>query len=84
MNESEKPRLVVYVGNTLQKGLLRRFSVFREGEYPPAISALRAKSPALRGLFLPVEKLSEARKRVRTKGDILNTFVSRVPKELEK
>ncbi len=84
MNKPKNPQLVVYVGNTLLKGLLRQFSVFREGEYPPAISSLLAKSPSLRGLFLPVEKLSEARKRVRTKGDILNTFVSRVHKELEK
>ena len=80
--KKKPPRKVVYVGPTLKRGLLRQYAVFWDGEYPASIQELRNKSPAVRGLFLPVESLTEARRRVRTKGDLLNTFVSRIQKEL--
>lgn len=75
---------VVYVGPTLKRGLLGRYMVFRDGEFPEAIQELRKKSPALRGLFVPVTMLASARQRVATKGDILNTYVTRLRDELTK
>lgn len=74
---------VVYVGPTLKKGLLSRYTVFRDGEFPQSIQELREKSPALRGLFVPVLMLASARQRVATKGDILNTYVTRLRDELK-
>lgn len=74
---------VVYVGPTLKRGLLSRYAVFRDGQYPKAIQELREKSPAVRGLFVPVSMLSSARQRVRTKGDILNIYITRLRDELK-
>lgn len=74
---------VIYVGPTLKKGLLSRYTVFRDGEFPKSIQELREKSPALRGLFVPVSMLASARRRVATKGDILNTYVTRLRDELK-
>ena len=76
-------RRVAYVGPTLKRGLLIRNAVFRDGEYPEAIKALREKSPALRGLFVPVDELADARRRIATKGDILHTYVARLSNELK-
>ena len=76
-------RRVVYVGPTLKQGLLARFSVFKDGEFPEAIKTLREKSPALRGLFVPVEKLADARRRITAKGDILHTYAARLSTELK-
>ena len=74
---------VIYVVPTLKKGLLSRYTVFRDGEFPKSIQELREKSPALRGLFVPVSMLASARQRVATKGDILNTYVTRLRDELK-
>lgn len=74
---------VVYVGPTLKRGLLSRYAVFRDGQYPKAIQELREKSPAVRGLFVPVSMLTSARQRVATKGDILNLYVTRLRDELK-
>lgn len=76
-------RRVAYVGPTLAQGLLTRFAVFKDGEFPKAIQALRDKSPALRGLFVPVDSLAAARRRIETKGDILHTYAARLAKELK-
>lgn len=76
-------RRVAYVGPTLRRGLLRSGTVFLDGEFPKPIEDMRAKSPALRGLFVPVEELSAARQRVQIKGDLLNAFVARLNKELK-
>lgn len=74
---------VVYVGPTIKRGLLTRYTVFRDGGFPASIQELREKSPALRGLFVPVSMLASARVRVKTKGDILNTYVTRLSDELK-
>ena len=74
---------VVYVGPSIQHGLLPAHTIFKDGTFPPAVQALRDKSPALRGLFLPVSRLADARIRIRKKGDILNTFASRLKDELK-
>lgn len=74
---------VVYVGPTIKRGLLSRYAVFCDGQYPKAIQELREKSPAVRGLFVPVSMLSSARQRVRTKGDILNIYITRLRDELK-
>lgn len=42
---------VVYVGPTLKKGLLSRYTVFRGGEFPKSIQELREKAPRC-GAFL--------------------------------
>ena len=76
-------RRVVYIGPTLNRGLLKSGTVFLDGEFPKPIDDLRSKSPALRGLFVPVEELSVARQRVQNKGDLLNAFVARLNKELK-
>lgn len=76
-------RRVVYVGPTLKRGLLTRFAVYKDGEFPDAIQALREKSPALRGLFVPVDSLADARRRIETKGDILHTYAARLSNELK-
>ena len=47
-------RRVVYVGPTLKRGLLKRFAVYKDGEFPEEIQALREKSPALRGFRLAI------------------------------
>ena len=76
-------RRIVYVGPTLRRGLLKAFTVFRDGEYPAPIAKMREKSPALRGLFVPVTDLAEARRRVATKGDLLHAYVARLNQELK-
>lgn len=76
-------RRVVYVGPTLKRGLLKRFAVYKDGEFPEEIQALREKSPALRGLFVPVDELATARRRIATKGDILHTYAGRLQSELK-
>ncbi len=76
-------RRVAYVGPTLAQGLLPRFAVFKDGEFPEAVKALREKSPALRGLFVPVDQLAAARRRIETKGDILNAYAARLTNELK-
>ena len=79
-----KPTPMVYVGPTLPNGLLARFTVFSGGDYLPHIKELREKSPAFRGLFVPVSRLSQAKKDVETQGHILNLYARNVLKEINK
>ena len=76
-------RRVIYIGPTLDRGLLVQFAVFKDGEFPEAIEKLRAKSPALRGLFIPVESLADSRRRINTRGDILHAYAARLALELK-
>lgn len=79
----KKPdKAVIYIGPTIGSGTLMRYSVFKAGEFPAHIAQLRAKSESLRGLFVPLSELAEARNRVRVKGDILNTYVEQLYSEL--
>lgn len=74
----------IYVGPTLPNGLLNRFTVFYEGRYLPHIEALREKSPALRGLIVPISRFAEARKNASEAGHILNLYSRRVFEEINK
>lgn len=76
-----EPTTVVYIGPTLGGGVLMRNMVFC-GEFPPHIAAMREKSEALCGLFVPVSDLATARKRMTVRGDILNTYVRQLKNEL--
>lgn len=71
---------VIYIGPTLGGGVLMRNMVF-SGGLPPHIEAMCEKSAALRALFVPVSELATARKRVATRGDILNFYVRKVKTE---
>lgn len=78
----QESKTVVYVGPTIGGGVLMRNSVFRDGAFPPHIEALRKRSEALRGLFVPLSELATARKRIDVKGDILNAYVRQLKNEL--
>lgn len=73
---------MVYVGPTLPNGLLARFTVFSGGEFVPHVKELADKSPALRGLIVPVSQLNQARKDVTTQGHILHLHAKNVLKEI--
>ena len=73
---------MVYIGPTLPHGLLARYAVFCGGDYPPHIKELRSKSAALRGLFVPVSQLHQAKQDVAKQGNILNLYAKNVLKEL--
>lgn len=80
---TKKPeKAVVYIGPTIGSGVLVRYAVFLGGEFPPHIEEMRAKSEALRGLFVPISQLSEARQRIDVKGDILNVYLNQLKAEL--
>ncbi len=72
---------MVYVGPDLPGGVLKRYTVFREG-YPPHIQELRDKSPSLCGLFVCLSELAAARRRVRVQGDLMNTLSKQILKEI--
>lgn len=78
-----KPVPMIYIGPSLPNGLLARFTVFN-GDYPLHIKELRERSAALRGLFVPVSRLSQAKKDVETQGNILNLYAKNVLKEINK
>lgn len=71
----------IYVGPDLPHGVLKRHTVFK-GEYPPYVEELRQKSPSLCGLFVSLDKLSDARRRVGVQGDLLNTLSKQIFKEI--
>lgn len=77
-----KAEPMIYVGPTLPNGLLARYAVFCGGDYPPHIKELRSKSAALRGLFVPVSQLYQAKQDVAKQGNILNLYAKNVLKEL--
>ena len=74
---------VVYVGPTLPNGLLGRFTVFGSSECLPHVRELMDKSPALRGLIVPISQLNQARKDVETQGNLLNLYAKDVLKEIK-
>lgn len=76
-----KAEPVIYVGSTLPNGILFRYTVFC-GNFPPHIVELMDKSPALRGLMVPISKLQQAKKDVETQGHILNLYAKNVVKEI--
>ena len=71
----------IYVGPDLPHGVLKRYTVFT-GDYPPNVEVLRQKSPSLCGLFVSLDKLSDARRRVNVQGDLLNTLSKQIFKEI--
>lgn len=62
----------VYVGPTIPS--LKRYTVFI-GDLPPYVQELINKYSALKGLFVPIHKIAEARREIVRKGSILNYFL---------
>lgn len=77
-----KTKARIYVGPSLPKGVLARFTAFSDG-VPPHVAELMEKSSALKGLLVPVARLSQARKDVETKGTLLNLYASKVRDEIK-
>lgn len=71
----------IYVGSDLPQGVLKRYTVFT-GKYPPNVEELRKKSPSLCGLFVSLDKLHDARRRIKVQGDLLNTLSKQIFKEI--
>ena len=71
----------VYVGPSIP-GILPRHAVF-SGGLPPQIEKLAQASPALRGLFVPAERLAQARIDIARKGTLLNLYAERVVREIK-
>jgi hypothetical protein len=60
--ESKPPRLV-YVGPNVPGGVLQRFQVFKGG-FPPHCESLFKKVPEIKKLFVTVEELETARRKI--------------------
>lgn len=74
---------VAYVGPTIKHGLLASGMVFSSEGFPPAVEELCRRCPSIKGLFVPIQSLASARKRVRTRGDILRMCAIRVAEALK-
>ncbi|MDR2523675.1 MAG: hypothetical protein LBC93_08270, partial [Synergistaceae bacterium] len=58
---------LIYVGPNVPDGVLRRFQVFKGG-LPPYCEKLREKAPEITELFIPVEGLEAARRKIEEPG----------------
>lgn len=63
-----KPQSVIYVGPQFKDGEMRTFKFYRE------IPARFAEDPVYKHLFVPPDKLVEAREQIARKGTALNIF----------
>jgi hypothetical protein len=74
---------LVYVGPNVPDGVLRRFQVFKGG-LPPYCEKLREKVPEITGLFVPVEGLEAARRKIEEPGTNEARLFQRVQRNLSK
>lgn len=68
----KKSETKVYIGKSLRG--LPQYTVFAGGELPPHIAEMAAKNEAIKGLIVPISRLSEARKDVKIQGNLLNHY----------
>lgn len=76
---SEKPARI-YIGQSIPG--LSQYTVFA-GELPPHVEALVKENDAVRGLIVPVDRLQEARREMRTKGHALYIYAAKLSKKEE-
>jgi hypothetical protein len=67
-----KPNFI-YVGPSLPSLGLKKNTIFRGAEVPPALQPLVEKKPAIRSLFVSTKDLAEVMKRLGQKGSLEHT-----------
>lgn len=75
-------KTTIYIGPSLKGGILKQYTVFRDGVVPQHVASLFERNDALRGLVVMLDDLQEARTAMLKKGNILNLYASRVKKEI--
>lgn len=73
----------IYIGPSYMDLGLSRFTVF-DGDLPPHVASLVAKSPALKTLIVPVSDLQTARNELAHKGSRYYIALTKLTKELNK
>lgn len=73
----------IYIGSSLKNGLLKQYTIFKDGIIPAYLVDLFNGNDALRGLVVSVDDLQEAKKAMQKKGTILNLYARRVRKEIK-
>lgn len=73
----------VYIGPTLPNGILKQYTVFRNGMVPRHIQSLYDGNDALRGLVVPVGDMTYAMASMKRRGTLLNLFSKRVLNEIK-
>ncbi len=75
-------KTTIYIGPSLRGGILKQYTIFRNGAVPQHVAKLFEKNDALRGLVVSLEDLQESRNAMLKKGNLLNLYASRVKKEI--
>jgi len=73
----KRPEQLIYIGPNLPGGVLQRYTVFKGG-IPLHIAETTEKCPAIKGLFVPVNQLSNAEQSLKTAGTVENTLFNAV------
>ncbi|MDX5091615.1 hypothetical protein SD939_10395 [Lactobacillus crispatus] len=70
---AKEPKHVIYCGSSLRDGTLHRYALFTDG-IPPHLSKHIEACPAIKKMFVPVEKLSATDAAIREHGTPESVF----------
>jgi hypothetical protein len=63
----------IYIGPTIPPLGLQRHTLYRSSALPSALELIAAQKPAVRALFIPIDELAAAKRKLATSGSLEHT-----------